>query len=1257
MSNLLRDPAQLRRHLDELLDAKKRRTLSRDEREALAECSFRLGVDRRTPVQQAISHLNRAYKYDGTNPKFAYHLALLYYLHGDLPRATVWIQTAVRQCPTSHRIWTHISLLQKELFTHYNGNQNFDYKIFQDNSRTILEAIGAKHDHFADDLLVFTPPPSEKVKEEQKSLERDGIGQREEESPLFPSPGMETALTPGGAIETVVPKLSTMPRLVDPNRCRWSGILDLQLDAFFELDYPSRFKEMVPLMDEIARIAPLRPRGISAFVVSAIFWLVLGYPLATIRRLRATLGTASDRALQLLDLVCELYEASDDELSAQLAEALKAKRLPPYLAALIHQRRLLWYPLEFKGVEDYRAARRYVNAVQRLSANGETNSEETEIAITEHIKNLRKGVRGLYPSPPKPLEDFVPKPAAPSAEDANVAASSQDPLQRLADLSKLVADIKAHLDRDWDRLLQIEAAQKSGALDGAALSELGNLATSTTTTRQQCSNAIEELEQLGKNGDLFSPDTNAQIDRTLRAFRKELIRPNTFQKKLDKLPVPKPAAADANAATSAVESTKVVKVISAPPPIGDDNLKGLHSLERALLDTDRALLTFFKRAQASFEAYPPASLQLSPIKSLRAMVIERTASVLYRLGRRKVARKLWHTLLLQDRLDVNLLKNIAVCDLRDQDVVRALESWRSYIEMLYFYDIVYGSPRPHARARAEFHREFGNAYAPAFLQAKLDAEWDKSVDDTAFSVFLDSPSRLRHFVSHKLLEFLNAKLDFTSPLMVLGVRNYDSDKARLLARDNLLAFATDVCELLPERVRLAFAETCRRHIHAAWKACNSAKRLVRENDPNYAVEEARQNQWLKDVVLLKKKLFILVRNNQELVRHLKSLDFLDQLARFDTVPINQSPDMLDAAALESGFEDGAFVEKLLHDLADGVIVPMLEFVFSDKGTKADGQLRQTQYRRLVAFADNPVLARKSTPLHDRSYLQVIDDPQFFYPEAVQKAFGNEQIKNNAAEILRDWVQRYPHSTGPARLLANLLVRDEKRDQAFELAQQGQLSAVPLLLELLKTELAPEALELLESARRDALTQEGRDECAKLVGQLHEQYFTVARNVVVVMSQLAQQTKKDIGHAELATAGAAWLNRTRHLHAMKFASIPKDEQPFNEDSLEEFDNDLNEAVVIVFLAPLGKLEDNWTKVINATTKLHQKSENIVALYYRMIGWHSLAHAAWQKENRTETIRCLRHAALDAALVTAKDKSPKHREHAEQVRKEVSEVLRE
>src|SRR5439155_2208733 len=126
-------------------------------------------------------------------------------------------------------------------------------------------------------------------------------------------------------------------------------------------------------------------------------------------------------------------------------------------------------------------------------------------------------------------------------------------------------------------------------------------------------------------------------------------------------------------------------------------------------------------------------------------------------------------------------------------------------------------------------------------------------------------------------------------------------------------------------------------------------------------------------------------------------------------------------------EDGASVEKLMFDLADGVMVPLLKFVFADGGTKADARLRLTQYQRLVQWKDNPVLSRKSLALRDLTYLEVIDDPQFFYPEAVMKAFGKEQANNNAAEVLRDWVKRYPRSSGPARLLAMLMGRDPKQD--------------------------------------------------------------------------------------------------------------------------------------------------------------------------------------------------------------------------------------
>ena len=102
------------------------RPLDANETEALAESGFRIAVHRDTHYAEAVNLLCESMRLDGTNPKYAYHLARLHYVYGRLDETLVALQQACELCPTSHRIWTHICLLQWELNARYYGNDDYE---------------------------------------------------------------------------------------------------------------------------------------------------------------------------------------------------------------------------------------------------------------------------------------------------------------------------------------------------------------------------------------------------------------------------------------------------------------------------------------------------------------------------------------------------------------------------------------------------------------------------------------------------------------------------------------------------------------------------------------------------------------------------------------------------------------------------------------------------------------------------------------------------------------------------------------------------------------------------------------------------------------------------------------------------------------------------------------------------------------------------------------------------------------------------
>lgn len=291
---------------------------------ALIEGYFRLAVHPETPLNQALGYLMKASRLDASNPKYAYHMARLYFLHGLFDQAAEWLQNAVKLSPTNHRIWAHIALLQGELNSRYKGNTNYEPDDLKRMSDSILQRVREGQDNFGEDLIRFVPRPNQ----------QDSTGQQQ-----------------------VIPFATKQQseRIFNPNTCRWTGVSDIVTERQLEAK-PNRgaLQAIKPSLLLAARISNEREGGISAFVILAIQWIVGGYPVSTIRTMwQRELGRATHTpALRLLETVIRLYETDIQDLPKALSIALETRAISLNLAALIHERRVLWQYGALRGGYD-----------------------------------------------------------------------------------------------------------------------------------------------------------------------------------------------------------------------------------------------------------------------------------------------------------------------------------------------------------------------------------------------------------------------------------------------------------------------------------------------------------------------------------------------------------------------------------------------------------------------------------------------------------------------------------------------------------------------------------------------------------------------------------------------------------------------------------------------------------------------------------------------------------------------------------------
>jgi hypothetical protein len=162
------------------------------------------------------------------------------------------------------------------------------------------------------------------------------------------------------------------------------------------------------------------------------------------------------------------------------------------------------------------------------------------------------------------------------------------------------------------------------------------------------------------------------------------------------------------------------------------------------------------------------------------------------------------------------------------------------------------------------------------------------------SAFLASHERVALFVRHKFLEVLNAKLDFASPSVLLGVARSDDHQIRRQARDALLALVASAVGSLPSPVRAGFEAIAREQVHAAYRDSWSAGQRTRTLDPWYEEEIERHLEWIRAVSELKQRLERMAQRRLKRLPRRQARKVLDELVLLDRIPLVSSEELLRA---------------------------------------------------------------------------------------------------------------------------------------------------------------------------------------------------------------------------------------------------------------------------------------------------------------------------------------------------------------------------
>ncbi len=972
--------------------------------EALAEAHFRFALCPDTTPAETVRRLRRAIRLDSTNPKFPYHLARVLLSHGKLSVASKWIRRAADLCPTSHRIWTHVCLLQLELNFQYYGDRKYEPDDLRRRASRIFEAVRNGEDAIDRELLTFKPPESRAYREER--MHRTDHHAPEESRAAVSAETVAEVPNDAGLKDSAKLLRTTVNRMLDPRRCRWSGLYELEIESHLEAEAnQASAHKMLPLLQQVAALATASPRRAASFAILAVQWLVCGYPVRTIRELcPPDPDGASNPAAELLDLVCRIREAKDSDVLAMLAQAARTEMLPPYLIAALHRRYVLGRSLEFKLYSSYRRMQRQLRALSQIPA-GTAMPDALKREAGASVKRVEHAIESLNVSSFKTLD----------SDDIFAVTEALSPEEACRQLKRLT-DTAERLKTQSDRLF--ESAKADSSWTGAQLRTAHDIIPLLTRKAGEGLSELDKIQEGLRALELLEcrAEISTQIQQCQRVFR-EVAMTGRLSKAL----------------------RRIEKDLNLTPPLGegDDELERLESRARDITQRIHGRLA---AAQEALTIYPQDVQVAPPIRRLRALIEQQAAEAQYRLGHLDVARRLWLEILRTDATHVSILRNLAVSDSCSMDTGRSSASWSRYAEALYYLDVVAGDPVLHAKERVDLHRQIARAYGSTFLNSKRDPRWIDSIDERDVIAGFTNVARIRAYANHRLLEAFNAKLLFRSPVLSLGVGRTESADQFDAANQQLHAFAEACRSMFPPRTRDSFVKLCQDHFDRARDSCRKVDSLTLQADPGYDGEKDRQKEWLGDVLDLRYRLSVIGSVCKTLVGSSALIGLIELAFRLEEIPLGLSRTLLDEVARTFAPQNPDQFVANLNRTRESLVVNLAAYLFREDHDAADRKQRDVQYLRLInRWIRNPALEK---------YLPFLDDPVQFYSEDISFCVQNgarfasmsdterKKFEHGMSELQR-WCDHWPHITGPARRLGPLLAMAKKPTAAVAVLKNAE----------------------------------------------------------------------------------------------------------------------------------------------------------------------------------------------------------------------------
>jgi tetratricopeptide (TPR) repeat protein len=1037
--------------------------------EAMVEAFFRIALHPDMPGSESIEWLLKAMRIDGANPRYPYHIARICLIEGDLDGAAKWLKETNRHCKTSHRLWTHVSILQQELNSRYKGQKDYEPDGLKLRADAITQAIKEGRDHFADDWISFVPPKSLAALEEEARRTRETGGDHDRESKKVTRVNFETAHT-----ENLLATSAHSAHRTGIGDCRWSGVIDLEIERLLEDEPSNRGRDRIlPLLENVVKLSREREGGDTRFVILAVQWLLCGYPVASVRRLIAE-SRGQSEAIFMLESVCRLFQTPLESIAGRLSSCLERNEIPPLIAALIHHRRLLWRPVTFQSAYAYLAARQLIGLIGTKACDPETIEQ-----IDSLIKTLIEAGRLID----VPMPVLISEVGKQEETQTITEGDACDELKRLE--SSLIAAGRI-LERGLEFLKEAVAAAaaieseesyafvrsniracqvfreqlvKTGSLGKAQLerllSRIIELPSDRLDLKLQTKDAPGSASSFGSRFETVKKGFNnlklpTTFNKLLRSAEQRLSTASRRFSSIAEIASPRitKLPGELAAVLPEVETGPGGEVATGIEPASDtssNNLEdvakaanpweeisaGIGGLSRVLELIDQKLDNILKENLATFKPYTERQMALPELRLLQFNLLSQAAETYWRLGRFTEARSIWQKCLSLDRLSIPALTNLAVNDtISAVDHAQTLKSWMDCSEALYFLAVAAGTPRMASAQRVGFHQRYASACSGGAFQDQKDQDEDPDWG-TKVMELLNAPGRLSDFIAHKLAELLNRRLAISTPTLLLGVPRTGKQKTRCKVKEQLERLILQVTADLSPRVGPNFKKMCSDYLEKALQSCTESRNLTLARNPKYKSDQDLLVHQLKDLYDLKFRFFcffLTVPSKGKRIEWESQLQSVESLILLDV--LNSFPTPTDCDFIHSAVRGPA---KMLRTSPEEVV------------DKLDNYLSEV-FLRLV----NGIVERKdrsqfgslacALSMHrdffrnrlSKDQFKFLDDPVPLYPEEVQAQIANSKHGDSDSalkviDLLETWCARYPALTGPSRRIAVLLFRrDPKR---------------------------------------------------------------------------------------------------------------------------------------------------------------------------------------------------------------------------------------